>query len=149
MCVCTCTYAVGYVLTMYPVCVHVCVCVLCVFTQAECMSSTTNTSKLRTTFATLVPCVTHSCLPTPHLPQAKGLHFKHTDNFNFWTRSMESVGLPKIFYPITTDCYDRKNMPKVIYCIHALRFVCDVFWCVAPHTVARSLLNHSAIEVSN
>ena len=32
-CVCTCTYAVGYVLTMYPVCVHVCVCVLCVFTQ--------------------------------------------------------------------------------------------------------------------
>ena len=56
--------------------------------------------------------------------QAKGLHFKHTDNFNYWTRAMESVGLPKIFYPITTDCYDRKNIPKVIYCIHALRCVC-------------------------
>ncbi|TSM85920.1 Ras GTPase-activating-like protein IQGAP1 [Bagarius yarrelli] len=26
----------------------------------------------------------------------------------------------KIFYPETTDVYDRKNMPKVIYCIHAL-----------------------------
>jgi hypothetical protein len=52
--------------------------------------------------------------------RAKGLHFKHTDNFNFWIRGMESVGLPKIFYPITTDCYDRKNIPKVIYCIHAL-----------------------------
>ncbi|KAI5088320.1 ras GTPase-activating-like protein IQGAP2 isoform X1, partial [Silurus meridionalis] len=25
-----------------------------------------------------------------------------------------------IFYPETTDVYDRKNMPKVIYCIHAL-----------------------------
>ena len=27
----------------------------------------------------------------------------------------------QIFYPITTDLYDRKNMPRVIYCIHALR----------------------------
>uniref|UniRef100_A0AAY4BFN2 IQ motif containing GTPase activating protein 2 n=1 Tax=Denticeps clupeoides TaxID=299321 RepID=A0AAY4BFN2_9TELE len=49
-----------------------------------------------------------------------GLHFRHTDNTVQWLRSMESVGLPKIFYPETTDVYDRKNMPKVIYCIHAL-----------------------------
>lgn len=27
----------------------------------------------------------------------------------------------QIFYPTTTDLYDRKNMPRVIYCIHALR----------------------------
>lgn len=27
----------------------------------------------------------------------------------------------QIFYPETTDVYDRKNMPKVVYCIHALR----------------------------
>jgi Ras GTPase-activating-like protein IQGAP1 len=53
---------------------------------------------------------------------AKGLHFKHTDNFNWWLRTLEHVGLPKIFYPITTDLYDRKNMPRVIYCIHAVRF---------------------------
>ncbi|KAM9328922.1 LOW QUALITY PROTEIN: ras GTPase-activating-like protein IQGAP2 [Gastrophryne carolinensis] len=33
---------------------------------------------------------------------------------------MESIGLPKIFYPETTDVYDRKNIPRVIYCIHAL-----------------------------
>ncbi|CAB1339109.1 unnamed protein product [Coregonus sp. 'balchen'] len=26
----------------------------------------------------------------------------------------------KIFYPETTDIYDRKNMPRCIYCIHAL-----------------------------
>uniref|UniRef100_A0A4W5MH43 IQ motif containing GTPase activating protein 2 n=1 Tax=Hucho hucho TaxID=62062 RepID=A0A4W5MH43_9TELE len=37
-----------------------------------------------------------------------------------WLRAMESVGLPKIFYPETTDVYNRKNMPKVVYCIHAL-----------------------------
>ncbi|KAL5481649.1 hypothetical protein EMCRGX_G021851 [Ephydatia muelleri] len=52
--------------------------------------------------------------------RAKGLHFKHTDNFNFWLETLKFVGLPKIFYPITTDLYDRKNMPRVIYCIHAL-----------------------------
>uniref|UniRef100_A0A8C8A4P4 IQ motif containing GTPase activating protein 2 n=1 Tax=Oryzias sinensis TaxID=183150 RepID=A0A8C8A4P4_9TELE len=50
----------------------------------------------------------------------KGLHFRHTDNTVQWLRAMELVGLPKIFYPETTDVYDRKNMPKVVYCIHAL-----------------------------
>uniref|UniRef100_A0AAR2L7X2 IQ motif containing GTPase activating protein 2 n=1 Tax=Pygocentrus nattereri TaxID=42514 RepID=A0AAR2L7X2_PYGNA len=52
--------------------------------------------------------------------KSKGLHFRHTDNTVQWLKAMESVGLPKIFYPETTDVYDRKNMPKVIYCIHAL-----------------------------
>ncbi|KAM9446448.1 ras GTPase-activating-like protein IQGAP2 [Clarias gariepinus] len=49
-----------------------------------------------------------------------GLHFRHTDNTVQWLRAMESIGFPKIFYPETTDVYDRKNMPKVIYCVHAL-----------------------------
>ncbi|XP_068104939.1 ras GTPase-activating-like protein IQGAP2 isoform X2 [Hyperolius riggenbachi] len=49
-----------------------------------------------------------------------GLHFRHTDNTVQWLRAMESIGLPKIFYPETTDVYDRKNIPRVIYCIHAL-----------------------------
>lgn len=31
--------------------------------------------------------------------------------------------LIQIFYPETTDIYDRKNMPRCIYCIHALRYV--------------------------
>ncbi|KAI0214249.1 Ras GTPase-activating-like protein IQGAP1 [Lamellibrachia satsuma] len=50
----------------------------------------------------------------------RGLHFRHTDNINHWLRAMEDVGLPKIFFPETTDIYDRKNMPRAIYCIHAL-----------------------------
>ncbi|XP_072462483.1 ras GTPase-activating-like protein IQGAP2 isoform X2 [Notamacropus eugenii] len=49
-----------------------------------------------------------------------GLHFRHTDNTVQWLRAMESIGLPKIFYPETTDVYDRKNIPRMIYCIHAL-----------------------------
>ena len=41
----------------------------------------------------------------------------------------------QIFYPITTDLYDRKNMPRVIYCIHALRL--DTQYCTTvPHSVS-------------
>jgi len=50
----------------------------------------------------------------------RGLHFKHTDNINYWMRACASIGLPQIFFPTTPDLYDKKNMPKVIYCIHAL-----------------------------
>ncbi|RZF35835.1 hypothetical protein LSTR_LSTR008941 [Laodelphax striatellus] len=49
-----------------------------------------------------------------------GLQFRHTDNINYWLKSLESVRLPKTFHPETTDVYDKKNMPKTIYCIHAL-----------------------------
>ena len=49
-----------------------------------------------------------------------GLVFRHTDNINQWFKFMEHVGLPSIFFPTVTDLYDKKNMPKVIYCIHAL-----------------------------
>lgn len=50
----------------------------------------------------------------------RGLHFRHTDNINYFMNSCGKVGLPKVFFPETTDIYDRKNMPKLIYCIHAL-----------------------------
>lgn len=33
----------------------------------------------------------------------------------------------QIFYPETTDIYDRKNMPRCIYCIHALRYFLCLF----------------------
>ncbi|KAM8794488.1 ras GTPase-activating-like protein IQGAP3 [Eudromia elegans] len=52
--------------------------------------------------------------------KASGLHFRHTDNINHWRDAMSHVGLPLIFHPETTDVYDKKNMPRVIYCIHAL-----------------------------
>lgn len=56
--------------------------------------------------------------------QSRGLHFRHTDNINHWFLAMEKIGLPQIFYPETTDIYDRKNMPRVIYCLHALSLYC-------------------------
>uniref|UniRef100_A0AAR2INF2 IQ motif containing GTPase activating protein 3 n=1 Tax=Pygocentrus nattereri TaxID=42514 RepID=A0AAR2INF2_PYGNA len=52
--------------------------------------------------------------------KAVGLQFRHTDNINHWRNAMAEVGLPSIFYPETTDIYDKKNMPRTVYCIHAL-----------------------------
>ncbi|XP_043935713.1 ras GTPase-activating-like protein IQGAP3 [Protopterus annectens] len=52
--------------------------------------------------------------------KAAGLHFRHTDNINHWLSAMSHIGFPPMFYPETTDVYDKKNMPRVIYCIHAL-----------------------------
>ncbi|CAN9514406.1 unnamed protein product [Ophioblennius macclurei] len=52
--------------------------------------------------------------------QAMGLQFRHTDNINHWRNAMTALGLPAIFQPETTDVYDKKNMPRAIYCIHAL-----------------------------
>eukprot|EP00055_Hartaetosiga_balthica_P015715 m.94991 g.94991 ORF g.94991 m.94991 type:complete len:1619 (+) comp8935_c0_seq1:39-4895(+) len=50
----------------------------------------------------------------------RGLVFRHTDNINQWLRAMENKKFPEIFYPEITDLYDKKNMPRVIYCVHAL-----------------------------
>ncbi|CAB3363565.1 Hypothetical predicted protein [Cloeon dipterum] len=46
--------------------------------------------------------------------------FRHTDNINKWIASLTAVKLPETFFPETTDVYYKKNMPRVIYCIHAL-----------------------------
>lgn len=39
-----------------------------------------------------------------------------------FTQSPE-VGLPKNFIFETIDLYEKKNLPKVIFCIHSLRCV--------------------------
>ncbi|XP_055521632.1 ras GTPase-activating-like protein IQGAP3 [Leucoraja erinacea] len=51
--------------------------------------------------------------------KATGLHFRHTDNINHWLNAMAKIALPSIFYPETTDIYDKKNIPRVVYCVHA------------------------------
>ncbi|KAI5640597.1 GTPase-activator protein for ras-like GTPase domain-containing protein [Phthorimaea operculella] len=49
-----------------------------------------------------------------------GLQFKHTDNINKFLQILKKTELPVTFQPETTDIYDKKNMPRVIYCLHAL-----------------------------
>ncbi|KAF7729125.1 hypothetical protein EC973_004893 [Apophysomyces ossiformis] len=48
------------------------------------------------------------------------LQFRHSDNINYFFRALQTVRLPQIFWFELTDLYDKKNIPKVIYCIHAL-----------------------------
>ncbi|XP_012270076.1 ras GTPase-activating-like protein IQGAP1 [Orussus abietinus] len=52
--------------------------------------------------------------------KAAGLQFRHTDNINHFLKCLKNMKLPLTFQPETTDIYDKKNMPRVIYCIHAL-----------------------------
>ncbi|KAF9476454.1 hypothetical protein BDN70DRAFT_951286 [Pholiota conissans] len=48
------------------------------------------------------------------------LDFLYSDNINHFFRFVREVGLPEGFIFELTDLYAKKNLPKVIYCIHAL-----------------------------
>ncbi|KAH9918193.1 uncharacterized protein BXZ73DRAFT_92257 [Epithele typhae] len=52
--------------------------------------------------------------------EAPKLDFRHSDNINHFVAFVRSVGLPEGFIFELTDLYEKKNIPKVIYCIHAL-----------------------------
>lgn len=51
------------------------------------------------------------------------LQYKHSDNINFLFNAMKAIGLPEVFFFETTDLYEKKNFPKVVYCLHALSHV--------------------------
>jgi Ras GTPase-activating-like protein IQGAP2/3 len=51
------------------------------------------------------------------------LQFRHSDNINTFFRFLIEVELPELFRFELTDLYDKKNIPKVIYCIHALSWL--------------------------
>jgi Ras GTPase-activating-like protein IQGAP2/3 len=48
------------------------------------------------------------------------LQYRHTDNINYFLDAIVMVGLPSHFYFEVIDLYEKKNFPKVVYCIHAL-----------------------------
>ncbi|KAJ4478052.1 ras GTPase-activating protein [Lentinula aciculospora] len=52
--------------------------------------------------------------------EAPKLDFRHSDNINYFFLFVRHVGLPECFIFELTDLYEKKNLPKVIYCIHAL-----------------------------
>lgn len=52
--------------------------------------------------------------------EAPRLDFRHSENINVFVKFVREVGLPDGFIFELTDLYDKKNIPKVIYCIHAL-----------------------------
>ncbi|KAL2295627.1 hypothetical protein Nmel_018742 [Mimus melanotis] len=81
--------------------------------------------------------------------KAAGLHFRHTDNINRWRDAMSHVGLPSIFHPETTDIYDKKNMPRVIYCIHALSFYLFKLGLAPPIQDLYGKVNFTEEEINN
>ncbi|XP_033375638.1 ras GTPase-activating-like protein IQGAP3 isoform X1 [Parus major] len=81
--------------------------------------------------------------------KAAGLHFRHTDNINHWRNAMSHVGLPSIFHPETTDIYDKKNMPRVVYCIHALSFYLFKLGLAPPIQDLYGKVNFTEEEINN
>ncbi|KAK3072326.1 iqgap- protein [Teratosphaeriaceae sp. CCFEE 6253] len=51
------------------------------------------------------------------------LQFRHSDNIAMFFRFLGEVELPELFRFELVDLYERKNIPKVIYCIHALSWL--------------------------
>ncbi|KAK8174835.1 putative ras GTPase activating protein [Phyllosticta citribraziliensis] len=51
------------------------------------------------------------------------LQFRHSDNIALFFRFVTEVELPELFRFELVDLYEKKNIPKVIYCIHALSWL--------------------------
>lgn len=51
------------------------------------------------------------------------LQFRHSDNIAILFRYLDEVGMPDLFRFELIDLYEKKNIPKVIYCIHALSWL--------------------------
>ena len=51
------------------------------------------------------------------------LQFRHSDNIAIFFRFLADIELPELFRFELVDLYEKKNIPKVIYCIHALSWL--------------------------
>ena len=51
------------------------------------------------------------------------LQYRHSDNIALFFRFLGEVELPELFRFELIDLYEKKNIPKVIYCIHALSWL--------------------------
>lgn len=51
------------------------------------------------------------------------LQFRHSDNIALFFRFLGTIELPELFRFELVDLYEKKNIPKVIYCIHALSWL--------------------------
>lgn len=51
------------------------------------------------------------------------LQYRHSDNIAIFFRFLNEIELPELFRFELIDLYEKKNIPKVIYCIHALSWL--------------------------
>ncbi|BFZ55485.1 iqgap-related protein [Savitreella phatthalungensis] len=59
----------------------------------------------------------------PRIFEAPKLQFRHSDNINHFFKFVDRINIPRNFRFELTDLYDKKNIPRVIYCIHALSYM--------------------------
>lgn len=55
--------------------------------------------------------------------RSERLQFRHSDNIALFFRFLAEIELPELFRFELVDLYEKKNIPKVIYCIHALSWM--------------------------
>lgn len=51
------------------------------------------------------------------------LQYRHSDNIAVFFRFLDEIQLPELFRFELIDLYEKKNIPKVIHCIHALSWL--------------------------
>ncbi|KAL4890862.1 hypothetical protein BDV59DRAFT_183793 [Aspergillus ambiguus] len=51
------------------------------------------------------------------------LQYRHSDNIALFFRLLDEVELPELFRFELIDLYEKKNLPKVIHCVHALSWL--------------------------
>jgi Ras GTPase-activating-like protein IQGAP2/3 len=51
------------------------------------------------------------------------LQYRHSDNIALFFRFLDEVELPELFKFELIDLYEKKNIPKVIHCVHALSWL--------------------------
>lgn len=51
------------------------------------------------------------------------LQYRHSDNIALFFQFLDELGLPEVFRFELIDLYEKKNIPKVIHCIHALSWL--------------------------
>lgn len=51
------------------------------------------------------------------------LQYRHSNNYAHFFQFLSEVDLPELFRFELVDLYEKKNVPKVIYCIHALSWL--------------------------
>lgn len=51
------------------------------------------------------------------------LQYRHSDNIALFFRLLDEIELPELFRFELIDLYEKKNIPKVIHCIHALSWL--------------------------
>ncbi|KAF2276614.1 ras GTPase activating protein-like protein [Westerdykella ornata] len=55
--------------------------------------------------------------------RAPKLQYRHSNNYAHFFQFLAEVDLPELFRFELVDLYEKKNVPKVIYCIHALSWL--------------------------